>query len=161
MKKGFLGRVDRLSRLLNDVAGCSLVFLMLLTVADVVLRMFGRPILGTYELVSFMGTLVFGLALPFTSWVRQHIYVDFFILKFSRGVQDGFNVVTRAVVIALFFWIGWNMFKYAIDLQGEVSAALRMPIYPFVYALGVCCFIQCLVLCCDVVKILGGEFKNE
>jgi TRAP-type C4-dicarboxylate transport system permease small subunit len=134
---------------------------MLLTVTDVALRMFGRPILGTYELVSFSGTIVFGLALPFTSWTRQHIFVDFFIAKFSRGAQNRFNITTRSIVSVLFFWIGWNLIKYAMGLQGsgEVSAALRMPFYPFAYALGACCMIECLVLLCDIVKIAMGNVQ--
>lgn len=161
MKKRFLGVVERLSRFFNIIAGCSLVFLMLLTVADVVLRLFGRPILGTYELVSFMGILVFGLSLPLTSWARQHIFVDFFIEGFSSKVQGVINVTTRALVMTLFFWIGWNMVKYGWGLHEsrEVSAALRMPFYPFAYVLGFCCFMECLVLCCDVAKIFQGEYK--
>jgi hypothetical protein len=41
--------------------------------------------------------------------------------------------------------------------SGEVSIVLRMPFYPVAYAIGVCSFIQCLVLLCDIVKIIGGE----
>jgi TRAP-type C4-dicarboxylate transport system permease small subunit len=162
MNKSFLGGVEKLARYLTVVAGCSLVALMLLTVADVVLRILGRPILGAYEAVSFMGVLLFGCALPFSSWSRQQIYVDFFINKFSRRVQGAFNLATRAVVIALFFWIGWNMFKYAAALRrgSEVSAALLMPFHPFSYVLGICCFVECLVLCCDIVKIAGGVFNE-
>ncbi len=51
---------------------------MLLTVADVVLRLLGRPIVGTYELVALGGAVAIGLSLPLTSWVRGHIYVDSF-----------------------------------------------------------------------------------
>jgi len=162
MKKGFLGWVEKVARFLTVVAGCSLVALMLLTVADVVLRIFGRPILGTYEAVSFMGVLLFGCSLPFSSWSRQQIFVDFFINKFSRRVQSVFYLATRTIVIALFFWIGWNLFIYAGALQrgSEVSAALLMPFHPFAYILGVCCFVECLVLCCDIVKIAGGVFNE-
>jgi TRAP-type C4-dicarboxylate transport system permease small subunit len=162
MKRGLLGWVEKLARFLTVVAGCSLVALMLLTVADVVLRIFGRPILGAYEAVSFMGVLLFGCSLPFSSWSRQQIFVDFFINKFSRRVQSVFYLATRTIVIALFFWIGWNLFIYAAALQrgSEVSAALLMPFHPFAYILGVCCFVECLVLCCDIVKIAGGVFNE-
>lgn len=162
MDTGFLSRVGKLCRVLNYIAGCGLVFLMLLTVCDVVLRMFGRPILGTYELVSFMGVLVFGLALPFSSWTRQQIFVDFFIMRFPKKVQNGFYVATRCIVIVLFFWIGWNLFKYTMALRAtsEVSAALQMPFYPFSFVLGICCLAECFVLCCDIIKIAGGTFNE-
>jgi len=159
--KGFINQIRGLSRFLNIIAGVSLTFLMLLTVMDVILRTLKRPIVGTYELVAFSGAVVIGFALPLTSWLRGHIYVDFFILRFSKTVQNIFNITTRCLVIILFFLAGWNLIKYAIDLQksGEVSLTLQMPFYPVTYGIGVCCFIQCLVLMCDIIKIFGGEYE--
>ena len=134
---------------------------MLLTMSDVILRTFKRPVVGTYELVAFAGAVVIGFSLPLTSWIRAHIYVDFFILKFSKKVQDLFNLVTRCIVFVLFVLIGWNLLKYGMGLQesGEVSLTLQMPFYPVAYGLGVSCFVECLVMVCDVVKIFRGEYE--
>jgi len=158
--KGFLGKIEGVSRILNIIAGISLTFVMLLTVMDVVLRTLKRPIVGTYELVAFSGAIVIGFSLPLTSWLRAHIFVDFFLLKFSQKVRNIFNISTRCVVVILFFLIGWNLIKYGIDLQksGEVSLTLQMPFYPVAYGVGVCCFVQCLVLVCDIAKIFGGKY---
>jgi TRAP-type C4-dicarboxylate transport system permease small subunit len=125
------------------------------------LRLFKRPIVGTYELVAFSGAIVIGFSLPLTSWLRAHIFVDFFILKFSKKVQNGFNIATRCVVIVLFLLIAWNLIRYGMDLHksGEVSATLRMPFYPIAYGIAVSCFIQCLVMVCDIVKIFGGKYE--
>jgi TRAP-type C4-dicarboxylate transport system permease small subunit len=159
--KGFSEKIKGLSRFLNIIAGISLTFLMLLTVMDVILRSLKRPIVGTYELVAFSGAVVIGFAVPFTSWVRAHIYVDFFVLRFSKKVRNIFHIATRCLVIVLFLLIGWNLIKYGIDLQksGEVSLTLQMPFYPVAYGVGVCCFVQCFVLICDVIKIFGGEYE--
>jgi TRAP-type C4-dicarboxylate transport system permease small subunit len=158
---GFLNKVNGLSRFFNVIAGISLTFLMLLTVMDVILRALKRPIVGTYELVAFSGAVVIGFAVPLTSWLRGHIFVDFFILRFSQKVRNIFNITTRCLVIVLFFLIGWNLIKYGMDLQksGEVSLTLQMPFYPVAYGVAVCCFVQCLVLICDVIKILGGKYE--
>ena len=158
---GFLNKINGLSRLFNVIAGISLTFLMLLTVMDVILRALKRPIVGTYELVAFSGAVVIGFAVPLTSWLRGHIFVDFFILRFSQKVRNIFNITTRCLVIVLFFLIGWNLIKYGMDLQksGEVSLTLQMPFYPVAYGVAVCCFVQCLVLICDVIKIFGGEYE--
>ncbi len=159
--KGLLEKTYQLTRFINVIAGISLTFLMLLTIADIILRLFKRPIVGTYELVAFSGAVVIGFSLPLTSWVRGHIYVDFLIQKFSKKVQNVFNIATRCAVIFLFLMIGWNLIKYGMDLHrsGEVSLTLRMPFYPVAYGVGVCCFIQCLVIMCDIVKILGGKYE--
>ncbi len=160
--KGFLSGVVGIGKFLNVIAGISLTFLMLLTITDVILRMFKRPVVGTYELVAFAGAVVIGFSMPFTSYIRQHIFVDFFILKFSKKVRNIFNIATRGLVMALFLLVGWNMFKYARDLQksGEVSLTLQMPFYPVAYGVGVCCFILCLVFVCDIIKISKGEYED-
>ena len=160
--EGFLKTIKGISRFLNAIAGISLTFLMLLTIADVILRGFKSPVPGTFEMVAFAGAVVIGFSVPLTSWLRGHIFVDFFILKFSQKGRDIFNIATRCVVIVLFFLIGWNLIKYGMDLQksGEVSLTLQMPFYPVAYGVGVCCFVQCLVLVCDIMKIFGGKYDE-
>lgn len=159
---GFLKTINGISRFFNIIAGISLTFLMVLTITDIILRGFKSPVPGTYEVVAFAGAVVIGFSMPLTSWLRGHIFVDFFILKFSQKGRDVFNIATRCMVIILFFLIGWNLIKYAMDLQksGEVSLTLQMPFYPVAYGVGVCCFVQCLVLVCDVVKISGGKYDE-
>jgi TRAP-type C4-dicarboxylate transport system permease small subunit len=158
---GILDKVRAVSRFFNLIAGISLTFLMLLTVTDVILRSFRRPIVGTYELVAFAGAVVIGFSVPLTSWMRGHIYVDFLVLKFPKKLRDAFNIGTRCMSCLLFFLIGWNLLKYGVDLQksGEVSLTLQLPFYPVAYGLGVCCFVQCLVLLCDILKIFGGKYE--
>jgi TRAP-type C4-dicarboxylate transport system permease small subunit len=159
--EGLLNSVKGLSRLLNVIAGISLAFIMGLTVLDVILRFFRMPIVGTFELVAFSGAVVIGFAIPYTSWVRGQIYVDFFVQRFSRVGQSIFNISTRLMGIVLFFLAGWNLFKVGMDLQksGEVSLTLQLPFYLVAYGIGVACFIQCLVLLCDILKIFGGKYE--
>ena len=159
--RGFLSKVREISRILNAIAGITLAFMMCLTVADVILRSFRRPIVGTYELVAFSGAIVVGFAVPLTSWFRGHIYVDFLIMRFSKTVRNIFNFTTRSLVIILFLLIGWNLLRYGMDLQksGEVSVTLGMPFYPVAYGIGICCFLQCMVIFCDIFKIVWGEYE--
>jgi TRAP-type C4-dicarboxylate transport system permease small subunit len=156
---GLFGAVHRISKYLNIVAGISLTFLMLLTIADVVLRGFNKPVVGAYELVAFAGALVVGFSLPQTALLKAHIYIDFLIMSFSKRVQNLFNTTTRCAVIILFFLIGWNLLAFGWDLQksGEVSLTLQMPFYPVAYGVAVSCFIQCMVLALEIVEIHGGK----
>ena len=159
--RGLLSSVKGLSRFFNLISGITLTLMMSLTVSDVILRFFRRPIVGTYELVAFSGAVVIGFSIPLTSWVRGHVYVDFLILRFSQKTRNIFNIITRCLAIWLFLMIGWNLLKYGMDLyrSGEVSPTLEIPFYPVAYGIGICCFIQCLVLFCDILKILGGEYE--
>ncbi len=153
--------VFRLSKGLYTVAGITLTFLMAVTVTDVILRILGRPIVGIFELVAFSGAIAMGFSISFTSWVRGHIYVDFLILKFSPATQKKVHLFSRSLAFALFFLIGWNLFKMGTDLwkSGEVSPTLQMPFFPIVYAVGVGCLVQCLVLFADLVKIRRGKYE--
>ena len=87
--RGLISKVRGVSRFLNVIAGIALTFMMSLTVADVILRYFKRPIVGTYELVALSGAVVIGFSLPFTSCQRGHIFVDFLLSKLPRRARDG------------------------------------------------------------------------
>jgi len=158
---GLLWFTEKLSKLMNVIAYSALTFIMLLTVADVVLRFFGHPIVGTFELVGLGGAVAIGFGIPLTSWLRAHIYVDFIIQKFPKWGMNTMNILTRVISIALFILIGYNLFIYATDLysSGEVSLTRQIPFYPIAYGMGVCCFIQCLVLITDIIKVIGGKYE--
>jgi TRAP-type C4-dicarboxylate transport system permease small subunit len=155
----FLDAVKGASSALAAVAGAALTCLMLLTIADVVLRLLGRPIVGTYELVALGGAVAVGLSLPLTSWVRGHIYVDSFVARLPRVPRAVLAIATRLLVLALFFLLGWNLIKYALDLRsaGEVTPTLRVPFFPVILGVGASCLVECLVMVADIVKILRNQ----
>ena len=153
--------VSKLSQWMTGIAKVILTFMILLTVADLILRSFRRPIIGTYELVAFSGAVVMGFSIPFTSWVKGHIFVDFLILKLPPTVTKILNVVTRCLGIGLFLIIGSNLINLGVALSKaeEVSSTLEIPFYPLIYGLGICCFVECLVLFCDIIKAFGGRYE--
>src|SRR4030042_5972174 len=124
MDSAFGTIIEKLSKWMQVISGAALLFIMFLTVADVCLRnLFQKPIVGTFEIVGLGGAVIIGFAIPITSFMRGHIFVDFFVQRFSKGVQAIFNVVTRLVSIAIFVLIAWNLFIYAGSLyaSGEVT----------------------------------------
>ncbi|HNS33181.1 MAG TPA: TRAP transporter small permease [bacterium] len=161
MLKVFGKAVYLTSRIFRVIAGSALTFLMGLTVLDVIMRMFGKPVVGTYELVAFTGAVVIGFAMPITSWMRGHIYVDFLTGAFPVRIRNSFNVVTRLMGIVFFVLAGLNLFKVAMDLKrnGEVSLTLRLPFYPVAIGVGISCFVLCFVLLWDIFKIFRGEYE--
>jgi TRAP-type C4-dicarboxylate transport system permease small subunit len=161
MGKGFQKLVYWLSRVMESIAGVALVFMMTLTTFDVILRYFGKPIIGTYEMVAFTGGVVIGFATPITSWMRGQIFVDFFYQKFSQVSQNVLNIITRLLDIVLFGVIAWNLFLMGRDMfrSGEVSLTLQLPFYPIAYGIGFALIVECLVLVCDIFKITEGNYE--
>ena len=156
-----LGVVSKISRWMNTIAAVALGFMILLTVADVIMRYFRRPIIGTYEMVALSGAVIIGFSIPFTSWMKGHINVDFLILKLSPKGRKIFNLLTKCFGIGLFLIIGWNLIILGMDFHkvGEVTPTRHLPIYPVLYGVGVCCFFECLVLLCDIVKIFERKYE--
>jgi TRAP-type C4-dicarboxylate transport system permease small subunit len=158
MKK-FIRFAWRLSTVTQVIASLALVFMLVLTLSEVVLRFFGKPIIGSYELISFTGGIIIGLGIPYTTWMRGHVFVDSITNTFGKSKKDIIDIVTRCLGIILFVFLGWNFITMGVDLfkTNEVSTTLHLPFYPVAWGIGVSCFIQCLLLSADIMKIRGGS----
>jgi len=150
--------VSKVSRWMNAIAALALGFIILLTVADVILRYFKKPIIGTYEMVALSGAVIIGFSLPFTSMMKGHVNVDFLTQKLSPKGIKVFSSITKCLGILLFLIIGWNVVILGMDFHkvGEVTPTRHLPIYPVLYGVGICCFFESFVLLCDIIKILRG-----
>jgi TRAP-type C4-dicarboxylate transport system permease small subunit len=151
--------VHRLSSILNFVAGFCLVGMTCLTCADVVLRLFRHPILGTYEMVGFLGATVAGLAMAYTTMKGGHVAVAVLVMQFSRRVQTTIFTITHLLAIVLFALLTWECMAYGNDLRisGEVSLTLELPFFPVLYGLSLSSFVVCLVLWVDLWGVLAGK----
>jgi TRAP-type C4-dicarboxylate transport system permease small subunit len=136
------------------VAGAAIVFMMLLTCADIVLRLFRMPIPGTYELVCFMGAVAVAFAMAHTSNENGHVAVSLVVRLFPGRVQGIIEIFTNTFVLILFILIAWRSVLYAetIRVSGEVSLTLKLPFYPFIYGIALSAAIVCLVKIIDIHK---------
>jgi TRAP-type C4-dicarboxylate transport system permease small subunit len=160
--KRFLGAVLRIDITFHAIAGSVLAFMMVVTLLDIIMRNLGRPIVGSMEIISFCGSVVVGFAIPYTSWKKAHVYVDFLLIKLSPGNRRIMEIITRCMGIALFAFIGYNFILYGFDLikTKEVSPSFKLPYYPIPFGLSLSCFLQCLTLIADLLKTVQGG-KNE
>jgi TRAP-type C4-dicarboxylate transport system permease small subunit len=151
--------VRGLSRFMYVIAGIALAGSMFLTVADVILRQFKVPIVGTYELVGLLGAVVVGFAIPQTSRLQGHVIMDYVTSRLPRTWGKLFHVITRILAIVTFVIIGWQLWVLGTDLRtsGEVTLTLQLPFYPVAYGISVCCCVECLVLLFGVWEEKEGE----
>ena len=153
--------LQRVGKILNYIGGAALTFMMFLTVADVLLRAVGHPILGTYELVSLTLAIVIGFTIPKVSLDRGHVYMEILLEKLSKRDKAIMNTFTRILGIVLFAIIAYNLMLISKEFHasGEVSSTLKLPFFPISFFVGVCCFIECLVFIFDIVKIWRGQYE--
>ena len=141
------------------VAGLGLGVMMVVTLVDVVMRYMGRPIFGSMEIVCFTSAVAIGFAIPYTSWSKGHITVDFLLEKLSPGTVRILKIITRITGLALFLFASYNFILYGLDLikSKEVTPGFRIPYYPITFGLAVACFLQALTLFCDLVRTIKEE----
>jgi TRAP-type C4-dicarboxylate transport system permease small subunit len=151
--------VTRLSNAMIAIAGFILLVMGALTFADVVMRYFRKPILGTYELVGFMGAAVVALTLPRASLKNAHVYVDLVVDKLPVGWHKTFRIFTRILVFVMFLVGTWYFILMARNfiMTKTVSSSLRVPFYPVVFALAFGCCVQCLVSIVEILEEKGGK----
>ena len=153
---GFYRFISRLSRFIFWVAGVILVFMMLITVVDVILRYFGKSVPGTYELVSFAGALVVGFAIAQTSLDKGHVYVDLLSDRVSLGVRRSLLALTKTAGGLFFLLLAWSFLGKGNELYSskEVSMTLHIPFYPVAYGLCFCSVAEAFVLFSEAVKAI-------
>jgi TRAP-type C4-dicarboxylate transport system permease small subunit len=149
------------SRLLNIIAGVSVTVMMLLTVADVLLRAGGHPIIGTYEIVALLLAVVIGFGIPQVSLDRGHVSVEFLLDKFPKRGRKMMLTLTRVLCLILFAFIGVNLFSVgtAFRASGEVSPTIQLPFYPIAYGVAVCCLLECCVFIFDIARIWREQYE--
>jgi len=147
--------VTGLSRLLDRLAGLCMVAMMLLVVANVLLRaLFKRPILGTYEYVGFLAAAVIGLSLAYCAVQNGHIAVSFVVDRLSPRMQAIVDIIVNALALCFWSLSTWHVGKYAysISVNGVVSSTTQTPLYYFVYLVAFGLSVLCLVLLVKVVE---------
>ena len=132
-----------LSRIAGYLATGVLGLLMVLTVANVILRdFFDKPIMGTPELSEFMMVLVIFLALAWCAITRKHVKVELIVNRFSPRIQAILNGITLLLTLGVFVIITWQSALESMVVY-DTTSLLRIPHTPFywimTFGLGLFC----------------------
>jgi TRAP-type C4-dicarboxylate transport system permease small subunit len=106
------------------VAAAFLAAMVLLTVADVVLRsFFSYPIRGMLELIELGLACTIFIALPAVFLREEHLVVD--VLKKTRPLE----LLGAAVSLVVLAAMGWHMLPNALSMIefGDVTSDLSIP----------------------------------
>jgi len=118
------------ARAFGYLAAAFLAGMMLLTVADVVLRaLFARPIPGMLDLIELGLACTIFLALPAVFLRDEHLVVDVIDHVAPRGVVRWLDLAGALLSAAVLAVMAWRMLPLARDMHafGDVSADLAIP----------------------------------
>jgi TRAP-type C4-dicarboxylate transport system permease small subunit len=161
---GFLEKINHaLNNALIWIAGGFLLVMILLTCANVFLRVVWTPVRGTFELMGYFGAIITAFALAYTQLNRGHIAVDILVLRFSKKAQRILSGINNFLCMIFFALVTWQIAKYATTLltTGEVTETLRIVYYPFTYGVALGCAIFSFVFLTDFLKSFIPEEEEE
>lgn len=141
--------IDTLTNLMNRFAAGILFVMMLLTMADVVLRkVFSKGILGALELTEFMMVGLVFFALARVELLDRNISVDLVVQHMSQRTRMMIEMITRLICFVFFSLVTISVFVYAqvMKASNEITVDIGITRYPFVYAAAAGCAVLALVL---------------
>ena len=135
--------------------------MMMLTTADVLGRTLGKPIKGSFEIVTFMLAILIFCALPLISWDEKHIKVNLFDHWIPAPILRALNMLWAIIMTIVMAVITWRMWVQAnLMWQGQhVTGFLEWPIAPIVYVMCVLSGVTTIVfvaLTCQKLFQRGG-----
>lgn len=137
------------------VSGLGVLTIMLVTCADVILRLkcVNHPFVGAYDIVKIAGALTLATALPYTTAVKGHVAIEYFFHKLSRRGRIVVDSLIRPLSMALFAFFAWRSVVYGLELQRnhQVSQTLQLPVFWVPFVIGFCCAIVVLVILHNLV----------
>ena len=155
--------LEKISLMLNQaltwIAGFLLGGMILLTCANIFLRLVWTPVRGTYELMGYAGAVTIAFVIGYTQIEKGHIAVDILVKCFSVKVQKIISCINSAICLIFFFLAGWQIVKIGTNLMqtGETSETLRIVYYPFTYCVAIGCFLLALVMLVEFLKHFTKE----
>lgn len=129
------------------LACASLMVMVLLTTAEVVLRIFRVSLTGAYDIVKIAAAITIAAALPYTTAIKGHVAIEYFFQKLGRRGRIVLDALMRLGGMALFGLLAWGCVDYGNSLRtkGEVSMTLQLPIFWVPYVLAVSCALVVLI----------------
>lgn len=124
---------DPVTRVMHVIAGIALVVMMLVVVADVILRAaFNKPVKGAYDVVSIslLVMTMFGIV-PVVAQ-RSEILIDLIDAALPPAGLRLLALIAALTGVVLFAFFGWAMIQPAMDAWnwGERSLELGIPKWP-------------------------------
>lgn len=148
---GFGARVADGVRFVSTVllwmSSAAIVFIVLITCTEIVLRMFKITLTGTFDLVQVAGAVAIACALPYTTAAKGHVAIELLFQKLGRRGRAVVDTMARSVGIVFFAVLAWQSVKYGNSLResGQVTPTLQLPVFWLAWLIGFCCAVTVMV----------------
>ncbi|MFP4642429.1 MAG: TRAP transporter small permease [Dehalococcoidia bacterium] len=144
---------------LNHVSGWLLLLLAFLLGANIVGRLFGSPIVGTHEAVSYGFAIVISFGIVSTTLGREHVSIELFFSKFPGRVQTVMEIINHLLGMGIFSIIAWRLIVDGREayVMEESTFVLGFPVYTLKFAVAFGCVTLVLALLMNLFKLRGAR----
>ncbi|MDP2743959.1 MAG: TRAP transporter small permease [Dehalococcoidia bacterium] len=133
-RAGQAGWSRRIVTLAGWLAMGSLLLIMLLTVADVLMRyLFVKPITGAVDVSTFLLVFLITMGIAYTQAQGRHIGVEVFVQRLSSRSQRRLKAFFLLVGLALFALMTWAAARSTVESWQQREfwfSAIRFPAWP-------------------------------
>ena len=129
------------------LAGAGVLAMTAVTCLDIVMRQFGRPLVGAYDLVRIGGGLTLACALPVTTALKGHVAIEYFFHKLRRRGRFIVDTLMRLLQMSAFAVAARECCRHGGKLlrSGEVTPTLLVPVFWVAWVLAAGCLLTALV----------------
>ena len=162
--KGFDKVTNVLTKIGGYIAAVTLLFNVVIVLANVILRIKGGSIVGTEEYISMGEVVLIFMALGYTQYSHGLVHVCFFMKKLPKlGPVIAWMLEQWVGVVIAALWI-WQTIK-RIPVVTQVTTALLIPYRPFYYviAIGVGIYLvaQLFEACKSTAALFNAEIRED
>lgn len=163
----FLEKFDGFNRRLSGwfewVGLCGLLVMMAITCIDVIgAKIFRLPLYGALDIVVLAQVVAVSFATAFTLILGRHVSVEFFMMLLPDRLRLLIDAIVSFLGLTFFVLIIWRLCVYGYSLQigGEVSATIRIPVYPFAYGIALASIPVSLIFLANILKSIDRISKT-
>jgi len=149
---------QRISGWLEWIGIAGLLFIMVTTLIDVVgAKTFAWRLPGAIDIAMISQAVAIAFAAAMVLILDRHVHVTFLTERMPRRIQAITQSIIHFLDLGLFILIVWRLFVFGHYMQtgGEGTATIRIPLYPFGYAMAVALIPVCLAIILRIVNSLA------
>lgn len=157
----FLEKFDKFNRRLSsgfELIGLGgLLLMMVITCLDVLGgKLFRTPVYGALDIVMLSQLVAISFATAYALIIGRHVSVEFFMALLPERLQAIVDAVISFFGLTFFVLIAWRLIVYghSLHIGGEVSATIRIPLYPFAYGIALASIPVTLVFLAQTIKAI-------
>lgn len=153
--------LHRLIRLFSGLGAICLAVIMLIIVANIVVRIFGKVVPGSYETIELVVVVTIAFSLSYSGMHKGHVKVDLILNRFPERAQNIIKAFTH--LVCTIFWGTLGVVAYAIAFEKgwlEITDFFRMPYLPYRLAFGLGILFLALTFLIEMYKSIKKGLKK-